>query len=169
MKFNKTDVVTGFTMLTLFILFSCNNHVASDKEADKKQILELHEKQRDFHFNKMHTNLVAQMSDSFISVNRGKLSFPTKNEMEERFGNYFNTVEFEKWDDVTEPLIILSEDGSLANVFVDKEVVVTYTKDNQTMEETTRFAWIAVYMKLDDEWKLHAMASTNGQPVIERQ
>lgn len=140
--------ILGVIMFTAFMIFSCNQNQKTKIEIDKRRILELHEKQRYFHFNKMHTELVAQMTDSFISINRGKLSFPTKKEMEARFGNYFNTVEFEKWDDVNEPLIIFSDDRSLANVFVDKEVVLTYRKDSIPIKETTRFAGLLFTRKI---------------------
>lgn len=73
-----------------------------------------------------------------LSVNEGNISVTTKDSALKRFSNYFAIVEFKKWDDVYPPVIEFSEDGSMAYMIVDKQVILTYKNDeNKEIEETT--------------------------------
>jgi hypothetical protein len=136
---------------------------AQNTEAeDRAEILRLHDLQRQFHFEKRAEAFDAQLSDDFISVNRGEIKALSRPDNIARLNNYFGSVEFEKWDDLTPPLIRFSGDRSLAYTIVHKEVTVTYPGDNgDTIKATTEFAWLAVYRRHPEGWKIDAVASTN--------
>lgn len=155
------SLITLFSIL--FILVACNEKTPPiDLEKEKQAILKLHNAQRDYHFNKNAQDFTNQLSDSYISVNKGVISSPSKKDNFKRFNNYFSSVEFEEWDDVSEPLIRISEDGKMAYTVVDKLVVVSYEgEDGKTVEGTTHFAWTAIYRKYGDEWKIDCVTSTN--------
>lgn len=124
-------------------------------------ISQLHNAQRSHHFNKDSLAFANQLSDNFISVNRGEITKPKKGETISRYHNYFSSVEFHKWDDETEPIIRFSDDGSLAYTIVDKIVVLTYEDgDGQPVEDTTHFAWTAIYKKYGATWKIDCVTST---------
>ena len=150
-----------------FLIFACQApNASSDRAALQaeatQQILALHELQRTYHFDKMSKELVAQLSNDHISVNRGNISSPSKAQMEERFTNYFKAVDFEKWDDLQEPVIRFSDDISMAYVIVDKEVIVKYPDEAGDLQrERTKFSWVAIYRKHGAEWQMDCMASTN--------
>lgn len=154
--------------LIIFIV-SCSNKNGFDKDAETKAILELHNLQRDYHFNKDSISFANQFSKDFISVNKGVISKPEKSEMISRYNSYFSAVEFVKWDDVTEPIIRFSEDGTLAYTIVDKIVKVT-NKDStgETVESETHFAWITIYKKYGNEWKIDCVTSTEKPIEIEK-
>jgi hypothetical protein len=140
----------------------------SDLSSDKAKLMQLHEQAREFHFTKNAPGMAGGFADNFISVNRGKVDTVMVREEEiARFQQYFDAVEFKKWDDVNPPIIRFSDDRSLAYVIVDKLVVLD-EKDStgNTLEETTHFAWIAIYRKHNDDWKLECVASTNEPKVI---
>jgi len=101
-------ILIGFTFST------CNQTEKVDFTLEKEQVLKLHHAQRDYHFNKDSIAFANQFSDNFISVNRGKISTPQKNETISRYHGYFSSVEFLKWDDVSDPIIRFSNDGSMA-------------------------------------------------------
>lgn len=144
------------------IFFSCTSTPTTfDKAAETEKILALHHQQRDVHFNKQADEFTDMLSENFISVNRGMITTPSKEENLERFSNYFNAVEFIKWDDLAPPIIRFSDDGSLAYTVVEKEVIVAYDMNEQTIQDTTLFAWIAIYKKYGNEWKIDGVASTN--------
>lgn len=146
----------------IFLVYSCKLQPAFDEAAERQKILALHHAQRGYHFNDNAEEFAQQMSEDFISVNRGMVSQPTRSENIERFGAYFKSVTFSKWDDVAEPIIRFSEDGSLAYTIVQKEVVLTYPMEQgDTIESKTEFAWLAVYRKKNREWKIESVASTN--------
>lgn len=156
MKYNTTLI------FCLFLLLSCNNFNTVDLSEERKKILELHQKQRDYHFFKDSISFANQMSENFISVNRGEISRPKKEVTISRYHQYFSSVEFLEWDDVSEPVIKFSDDGTMAYTIVDKIVSVSYlNQKGDTVQGKTHFAWTAIYRKYGDEWKIDNVTSTN--------
>ena len=149
------------TILTLGFFFSCNKTKEVSFSLEKEKILKIHNLQRDYHFNKDSVAFVNQLSDHFISVNKGKITFPKREETLRRYHQYFSSVEFVKWDDVTPPIVKFSDDGSMAYCIVDKMVVLTYLDANKKkIEQKTHFAWTSIYKKYGDEWKIDCVIST---------
>ena len=159
---NSRISMTRYTilLLTISLISSCKETSKFDEEKARQEILELHNAQRAYHFEKDSTAFVNQLSHDFISVNRGEITTPSKNETKSRYYGYFNAVDFNKWDDLSEPIIRFSCDGTLAYTIVDKIVEVTY-KDSDATVSSTHFAWMAVYRKTLDGWKIESVASTN--------
>ena len=152
--------------LFLFLFLSCNRTKEISISDEKDKILKLHNEQRNYHFNKDSIAFANQLSDNFISINKGKISSPKREETISRYNGYFSSVEFVKWDDVSEPIIKFSDDGSMAYTIVDKIVVVTYKDENgNTLESKTHFAWTAIYTKYEDEWKIDCVTSTDKPNV----
>lgn len=154
-------------ILLLISFYSCNWSSNTSIEEEKEKILKLHNDQRDYHFKKDSIAFSNQFSENFISVNKGIIKTPNKNETISRYNGYFSSVEFLKWDDVHEPIIKFSDDGSLAYTIVDKIVIVTYKDENGiTVEGKTHFAWTAIYKKYGEDWKIDCVTSTE-KPSIE--
>lgn len=166
----KTIILVKQIFLSVFIgftLFACNYTQNADFAIEKEQILRLHNAQRDYHFNKDSIAFANQLSNQFISVNKGKISSPKQSETISRYYGYFSSVEFLKWDDVSKPVIKFSDDGSMAYTIVDKIVAVTHKDDDgNTVEGKTHFAWTAIYKKYGTEWKIDCVTSTN-RPIEE--
>ena len=142
------------------LICSCNSRI-DNRSGDSEIILQMHSNQRDYHFNKDSVAFADQLSENFISVNRGIISQPTKEETISRYHHYFSSVEFIKWDDKSEPIIKFSDDGSIAYTIVDKIVSVRYEDDNGKIQESeTEFAWTAIYRKYGKEWKIDCVTST---------
>ena len=158
---NKVNYIFICVLLILGFL-SCNKTEKVSLSEEKEKILKLHKAQRDYHFNKDSIAFVNQLSDNFISINKGKITTPTKQETQSRYHRYFSSVEFIKWDDVTEPIIKFSNDGTIAYTIVDKIVSVKYLNENDSLVvDKTHFAWTAIYKKYDNEWKIDSVTSTN--------
>ncbi len=158
---SKINNIFSFVLLILLVI-SCNKTEKISLSEEKKKILKLHKAQRDYHFNKDSIAFVNQLSDNFISINKGKITTPLKEETQSRYHGYFSSVEFLKWDDVTEPIIKFSDDGTMAYTIVDKIVSVKYLNKNDSLVVgKTHFAWTAIYKKYGDEWKIDAVTSTN--------
>ena len=151
-----------YLLLLLCLMAACQNDTPSfDEAAETEKILALHHDQRRIHFEKRADEFVAQLSDNFISVNRGEVTSPSREDNQKRFQAYFDAVEFVKWDDLKEPIISFSEDGTMAYTIVEKEVAVRYPNEDEMIENTTTFAWLAIYKKHKGEWKIDAVTSTN--------
>lgn len=137
---------------------------SSTLEDETAKILKLHQDQRKYHFNKDSVAFMNQLSNNFISVNKGRITFPTRQETLSRYHRYFSSVDFIKWDDVTDPIIQISDDRTLAYTIVDKIVIVSFTNENgMTIEDSTHFAWAAIYRKYDGDWKIDSVTSTQKQ------
>jgi len=149
-----------FTLVIIF-LFSCNRPEKLSIADEKATILKLHNNQRSYHFKKDSIAFANQLSENFISVNKGKISTPKNKETVSKYNGYFSAVEFLKWDDVSEPIVRFSDDGSMAYTVVDKIVVVTYKNEyGKTVDQKTHFAWTAIYKKYGNEWKIDCVTST---------
>jgi ketosteroid isomerase-like protein len=157
--------VTGkisFITCVALMFFSCVPQKPSTEE-DQHKLLAIHGDARNAHFGANAKAMVDQMTEDMISVNAGKIHTSNPQRDLEGFQSYFNSVKFKKWDDVKPPEIRFSDDHSLAYMVVDK-LVVLEAKDGlgKPIEETTHYAWLAIYRKqADDNWKLECIASTN--------
>jgi hypothetical protein len=149
------SIISWLLSLT-FICTACDH---PDLEQEKKEIMEIHNRQKNAHIEKNPDLLLSDSSHDFMEVNRGIIRKPTYSESFKRLTSYFNSVEFIKWDDVSDPIFSFSDDATMATTIVNKLVITKNKSDNGI--DTTHFAWIAVYKKEDGKWKLHRVGSTN--------
>ena len=71
------------------------------------------------------------------------------------FQAYFDRSEFLEWDDISPPLIRVSQDASMAYVIVHKRVRLKARNEQGVLDEaTTIFAWMETYEKQDGKWAL---------------
>ena len=155
-----------FLALPFILLFSCQNGQKIDIATIEQEVLKEHNLSRKYHIDKMAEAFVSQLSDKHILVNRGKISKLQRENKTKQVKQYFNSVEFEKWDDIEPPIVRFSDDYSMAYTIVNKEVVLTYTnEDNEKARESTIFSWVAIYTKQDGEWKIDCIASTNQESI----
>ena len=158
-NFMKPSVLIFLLVLTLT---NCAQKSTVSIEDARTEILALHNAQRVFHFQKDSVAFVNQLSADFISVNAGVISTPSKEATQSRYHTYFSAVEFVRWDDVSDPIVRFSEDGSLAYTIVDKIVEVQYENENgQSVSSETHFAWTAIYRRHGKSWKVESVTSTD--------
>jgi hypothetical protein len=148
----KTSIST--LMLVIIILTSCQTKHTNEEE----KIRELLKREKTAHLTENVDMFVSEFAEGMISVNRGVVTQFTKEEHQQRISRYFNSVEFTKWEDSAEPIIKFSDDQSLAYAIIQKQVIITR---NNSQPDTTDFAWISVFRKLNDEWKVDCNVSTN--------
>jgi hypothetical protein len=126
------------------------------------ELLQLHEQQRTAHFNRDAKLLVSKFADDFISISAGKIARPNREQSLNRFQAYFDRSTFLEWDDISSPVIRVSQDASMAYIIVHKRVRLKAADDKGVhQEETTVFAWMETYEKQQGKWVLTAIASTN--------
>lgn len=147
-----------FSVLLLCIFQSCQTK--PDLDAEKKAILALHYEQQKAHLEKNVALLLGDSTADYIEVNRGVVRKPTYAENFKRFKAYFEAVEFVAWDDVSPPVISISDDATMATSVVEK-LVITRAKSGEPGLDTSHYAWLAVFKKVKGKWQLHRMGSTN--------
>lgn len=131
------------------------------RAADHAELLRLHELQRTAHLERRADLLVAANADSLFSLSRGGVSIGRRASSQASFQQYFDAVTFQAWDDIVPPRIRISADGHMAYVVVQKRVHLTARgASGATEAERVRYAWLSVYEKVDGQWRLSAIAST---------
>lgn len=152
--------ITRITLVVMSVLltFSCSSTVDMEKERD--MLLALNERQREAHFEGNPALMAQGMADTVYTVQRGNISVGTKPDMVKRWEAYFKTVKYSKWDDLQEPLIEISADGTLASMSVKKITVSTLVGDDSGAVDTTYFAWTSEYKKINGDWKIFKVTST---------
>jgi len=121
----------------------------------------LQARQRQAHLAADAAALTAMFADDFVSVQDGEISRPGRDASRARFERYFAQVTFLAWDDLEEPVIEASDDGTLATVLVHKLVHVTFREaDGTPQEEITTFAWAETWRHTGDRWELAMVIST---------
>jgi hypothetical protein len=151
--------ITIFLFISQYF-FSCISK--PDLRKEKEAIVSMLKTERKAHFERNVDLFISEFADGMISVNKGAVNTPTKEQHKERIGKYFGSVQFIKWDDTAEPIIRFSDDGSLAYAIVQKDVILSYPDSaGKAFYDTTHYAWTSIYRKQNDEWKVECNISTN--------
>lgn len=126
------------------------------------ELLVLHNQARAAHFNRDPDLLVSDFADDYTFIGGGKVQKPAREASIARFRSYFNSSTFLEWDDITPPVINVSDDATMAYVTVHKRVrLLARDEKGAEREETEIYAWLATYRKIGGKWKLTTIASTN--------
>lgn len=143
--------------LSAFLFTSCQ------KKSDENHIevlLQLNDEQRTAHLEGDADLLVAQMADTLTMIQDGVVSKVAKEDVRARFASYFPTVRYTKWDDITDPEILFSDDYSMATVTVIKEIEsAPVLEDSIGTYEANQWAWVTIYQKKAGDWKMTRMSS----------
>ena len=126
-----------------------------------EELLLLQKQQREAHLQKDAGRLVEIFAPDFINISAGNVDRPSKEESLKRFQAYFDRTVFLEWDDITPPLIRISQDASMAYVIVQKRVRTRPNSEASTQESTRIFAWIETYEKQGGKWRLKVVTSTD--------
>jgi hypothetical protein len=133
-----------------------------DLDADRAELLRLHDLAQTAHLDKRPDLLVASFADSLLNISRGAVTLRTPEESQKRFQAYFDRSTFQEWADLAPPVIRISPDGQMAYVIVQKRVRLT-APDSAGLPRPvhTIYAWVELYEKRAGRWTLMAVASTD--------
>ncbi|MCM3904320.1 MAG: hypothetical protein ND866_21710 [Pyrinomonadaceae bacterium] len=151
--------------ILLFVISSSLAHAQTqtpvDLEKEKAELLRLHKVDREAHF-KTDVDLLQQSSpEEFISVSEGKIYRTNKAAERKQFEGYFRGAKYYEWDDIEEPIISISRDGSMA--WMVTRIRVRRTQKDAAGVETERkfiYAGIMTYEKKAGKWVRIANVST---------
>jgi hypothetical protein len=127
--------------------------------------LRLHKSNRKAHFKTDADALLEKSPEEMISVSRGKINRPSKDDARKMFTGYFRDAKYYEWDDVEEPIVRISNDASMAWMITRTRVRRVQKKaDGAEQEEKFVYAGIMTYEKRDGRWVRVANVSTFEQP-----
>lgn len=118
-------------------------------ERFREELLVLHRKNVEAHLNNNADYLVQGVSKDFISVNNGKVNFPSIEELRKNYSNYLESTEFSLYEDQMDPIIGFSDDGSIGWSIV-RVSVKGKSRNKHDLDFTC--AWITLYKRCKDSW-----------------
>jgi hypothetical protein len=128
---------------------------AQDRSSDERRLLHLHAEVIRAHVERQVDLWMSLESENYISVNRGEVTFPGFSERREQRSAYLQGASFSTYRDLREPIVRISEDGSLGWLIAEVEIVGTVPdQDNGRSSFHDIWAWIELYEKTDQDWRL---------------
>ena len=120
---------------------------------DAEQIRALHEKVMRAHRQSSADLLLEDDAPDPIVANRGEITRPSLEERRSRFASYLGRTTFEEYKDLVEPVVTVSNDGTLGWVIVQVQARGVQTKDDGGKEPIAFVsAWIELYQKRGGRW-----------------
>jgi hypothetical protein len=134
---------------TVLLIAASGSAHADDREA----LLGLHAEVLRAHLENDLDAWMAAESEEYVMVSRGEILHPTKEERRARLGPYLDRTRFTAYRDLVDPIVRLSEDGTLG--WVVAQVQVAGVQEGENDEEAAFdmvWAWIELYEKRDGAW-----------------
>ncbi len=148
--------------IALIALTTCRPHTRSGEDAHA--LLAIHSEVLDAHRAGDADKWMAVEADEYISANNGTMSFPTKADRRASREPYLASTIFTAYQDTRPPAVRISADGSLGWVIAEVEVRGTQRNDDGTEHEIDAvWAWIELYQKQGDTWRLVGNISNRRQ------
>jgi len=94
-------------------LFACALRAGDQSNDDADAILRLHQELLDSHIRHDVAGVLAAESEQLVVVSRGEVHFPSRAERFNQFERYLCSVEFEEYRDLIDPMVRVSDDGTL--------------------------------------------------------
>lgn len=126
---------------------------------DVNELLRMHYRDRAAHFGRDAAAIYSNFADEYFNLGNGRIDTGDRESGRKRMQGYFDTSTFIEWDDITPPVIRVSDDASMAYVLVHKKVR-RLDKNNGGKETAEVFAWTTTLRKLAGKWKMTSVTST---------
>jgi hypothetical protein len=141
---------------TIVLLTGCNG---PQSQTDKLEILAILNNERHAHYTNDAALFLSEFSDSTYQIKKGAVKYLAKDLSKIQITEYFNSSKIVRWDDLQPPIIQFSKDHTMAYAIIKKRVV-TMPANMTGKEDTTIYAWVSIFNKTTDQWKLVCNVST---------
>ena len=101
--------------------------------------------------------MAALSAPEVISANRGELTSTTNAELEKRFAALFEALDYTEYHDLSDPVVEVSADGTVAWIAVNTRATGIARATDQPFDD--QWAWIMTAQKIDGRWLHKANAS----------
>lgn len=128
---------------------------ASAQESDEERLKAMHGRLLQAHRDAAVDTWMALESREFVSVNGGRVSFPSAEARREGREAYLESATFAAYRDLREPVVRVSEDGTLGWLVAEVEVRGSRREaDGSRAEFHDVWAWVELYEKTSEGWKM---------------
>lgn len=149
----KARIETIAIIWATVLLGSAPPLAATAPASDAETLRALHAKTIRAHKESNAALLVEDQASDMVIVNRGEVTRPTLDERRAGFGSYLGRTVFSEYRDLVEPIVEVSDDGTLGWVIVQvtaRGVQSTEGGEKKPIEFVS--AWIELYEKRDGRW-----------------
>lgn len=154
-----TKTIAALSILSFAISTGCSP--APDPEQRRQEIVALHQSLIQAHWDKDAAALAALTADDYLAVSHGEVVPMSASEVEVMLAPYLAETEFSHYEDVAEPIVGISDDGSTAWSIVQVRVAGTRTdEDGVAHTFDAVWAWLTLYRRDGDGWQKIADVST---------
>ena len=130
-----------------------------EQSEDLNELLRMHYRDRAAHFARDAAAIYSNFADEYFNLGNGQISSGDREAGQKRMQAYFDASTFLEWDDITPPVIKVSNDRSMAYVLVHKKVRLL-DKNDGGKEKIEVFAWSTSLRKIGGKWKMTSVTST---------
>lgn len=104
-------------------------------------------------------------ADAYVEVNGGRVTFPIREERRARRAPYLRETRFTRYEDLREPIVEVSDDGTVGWVIARVAARGTRTAADGTRDPVEFVAaWVELYRKIDGRWRLVGNVSNLASP-----
>lgn len=163
-RISKSGTAMRLILFVAFMLFPAST-TAQTRESDERELRRLHSDLIRAHVENDPDLWMSIESDEYVSANGGRVTFPPAADRRAGREAYLRSATFSRYRDVREPIVRISEDGSLGWLIAEVEIAGRVEGDDgaeQTFEET--WAWVELYERGEDGWKLVGNVSNSRPP-----
>jgi hypothetical protein len=130
----------------------------------EQELLALHKQVITAHLDKDVEFFIKDIADDYFSVSRGKLTRYSKDDIIQMFSNYFGSTEFKVYEDLMDPIVKVSDDGSLGWSIVQVKIKAVRVIDDTKHEINEVWTWITLYKRENDIWiRMGEVSSTKPE------
>ena len=120
---------------------------------DRDALLAMHREVLEAHKARDVTRLLSAEPDEIVTVGRGEVSRSDKKDRIAMFERYLGSTEFTIYRDMIDPLVRVSDDGTLGWVIVQVEIAGTHSAESgEKTEFGSQWGWIELYEKRNGQW-----------------
>ena len=132
--------------------------------ADEIEIRRIHREVIRAHVENLPDLWMSLESAEYISVNGGRISFPSASDRLAGRRAYLDAATFTRYEDLREPVVRISDDGTLAWLVAEVAVSGSVTGADGELETFDDvWAWIELYERGPEGWRIVGNAS-NRRP-----
>ena len=154
------SVLVRLSTVGLLVALGCGQ--GPNLEQRRQEILSLHESFIQAHLDKDVATLARPTADDYLSVSRGEVRPMSAADVEAMLAPYLAETEFSHYEDIAEPIVGISDDGSTAWSIVQVRVAGTRSPaDGERRTFDTAWAWLTLYRRDGDGWQRIVDVSTN--------
>lgn len=125
----------------------------ASREDDRRALREIHEKVVKAHVETNVGAILENQGETFVTASDGAISTMTKADIGEFFTRYFRGATYHEYATLEEPVVRVSDDGTMAWVMSRSRVRRTQTIDGETKDRSFVYAGVMMYEKRDGVWK----------------